>query len=235
MAFESASIGPVRDDLAWIGDHLGRPRDLEVLGARLEDLLLAESPELVRGRIRSWIASQLRAEHRTAHRAALEAMTSERYFALVDTLDAWRDAPPWPDERNRRANKRLPAALDQAWSATQRAAAVAESSSDEGRSVALHDVRKKAKRARYAAEALIPTLGSSARTTARQAKEVQTVLGDYHDAVVAADFVLSLADDALAVGVESFTLGVIRARLEADAGRAEREFHRRWKRAQRQR
>jgi CHAD domain-containing protein len=226
--FDATATEPVGADCAWIGDLLGRPRDLEVLRDHLDRVITAESPELVRGRLGTWIAGRLRADHRAAHRAAQDAMTSERYFALVDTLDSWRDAPPWRDERDRPAAKRLPAALARAQARMHRAAKAAAASTGTDRSQDLHDVRKVAKRVRYAAEALGPVLGSPTRKAARAARTVQTVLGDYHDAIVAGDHVLRLADDALTEGRDAFTLGVLRVRLEAEAATHELAFERAW-------
>jgi CHAD domain-containing protein len=93
----------------------------------------------------------------------------------------------------------------------------------------LHDVRKAAKRARYAAETLSPVLGSSALALAASAKAVQSVLGDHHDAVVAAERVVALAGTAEAEGRTTFTLGVLHARLESDAAELESEFEKIWK------
>jgi CHAD domain-containing protein len=45
--------------------------------------------------------------------------------------------------------------------------------------------RKAAKRARYAAEAAVPAPGSAASRQAAAAKDLQQVLGDHHDSVVA--------------------------------------------------
>ncbi|HEX7715923.1 MAG TPA: CYTH and CHAD domain-containing protein, partial [Marmoricola sp.] len=109
-SFDTSRTEPVREELQWLGDALGRPRDLEVLRARLGTLVRAESPSAVRGRPGPWIDAQLRTAHRAAHREALDAMTSDRYFALVDTLDSWRTDPPWADLRDRPATKRLPKA-----------------------------------------------------------------------------------------------------------------------------
>jgi CHAD domain-containing protein len=50
---------------------------------------------------------------------------------------------------------------------------------------ALHEVRIRAKRCRYAAEAAAPALGKDAARFAAGIAELQTVLGDLHDAVVA--------------------------------------------------
>ena len=50
---------------------------------------------------------------------------------------------------------------------------------------ALHEVRIRAKRCRYAAEAAAPALGKDAARFAAGIADLQTVLGDLHDAVVA--------------------------------------------------
>jgi CHAD domain-containing protein len=220
---------PVREELSWFAEVLGRPRDLEVLRARLAALVLSERPALLRGRPGPWIDGELRKEHRTAHRDALDAMASDRYFALVDELDSWRSDPPWADRADRPATKRLPKALDREWRRVLAAAADAEAASDAERPPLLHDVRKAAKRARYAAETLSPVLGSSALALAASAKAVQSVLGNHHDAVVAAERVVALAGTAEAEGRTTFTLGVLHARLESDAAELESEFEKTWK------
>ena len=52
----------------------------------------------------------------------------------------------------------------------------------------LHEVRIRTKRARYAAEACTPAVGKPARAFAQAAARLQDVLGELHDAVVAADW-----------------------------------------------
>jgi CHAD domain-containing protein len=52
---------------------------------------------------------------------------------------------------------------------------------------ALHDARKAYKRARYAAEVLAPVAGEPADRLVRRLRELQDVLGDLHDAWLAAD------------------------------------------------
>jgi CHAD domain-containing protein len=227
-SFDAAAIDPVSDELSWIGDVLGEPRDLEVLKARFDSLVLAEPGHLVRGRPGQWIDSRLRAAHRDAHRAALDAMASARYFALVDVLDSWNAAPPWADERDRPATKRLPKALDREWKGLEQAAATASAGERADRPALLHDVRKAAKRIRFAAEIVEPVLGSDAATTARAAKRIQRVLGEYHDTVVATAHLLRLSDEAAAAGRDTFTFGVLGLRLDAEAAAHEHTFEQVW-------
>lgn len=228
--FDGSATDQLGDELAWIGDLLGRPRDLEVLGAHLDRMLLELPAEAVRGRMDSWIGEQLSAEQRVAHHVVLDEMGSERYSDLLQALDSWRDAPRWRDVRERHVSKRLPTAVDRAWAEMEQAASRAAKVDEADRMEALHDVRKAARRTRYAAETLAPFLGSDLRKTARRAKKIQTVLGKHHDAALASARVLQLADAAHAAGQDTFTLGVLHARLTEEAAAHERSFQRGWRR-----
>ena len=77
------------------------------------------------------------------------------------------------------------------------------------RDAAIHEARKAAKRARYAAEAAAPALGGPARRQAAQAKELQQLLGDHHDSVVARAVLLDLTGQARAAGEDTFTYGLM--------------------------
>ena len=66
---------------------------------------------------------------------------------------------------------------------------------------ALHDVRIRAKRCRYAAEAVAPALGTDARRVrARRSPTLQDVLGDHQDAVVAAAWLRDVAESTDVAG-----------------------------------
>ena len=55
------------------------------------------------------------------------------------------------------------------------------------RSARLHEVRKAAKRARYAAEPLVGVYGKDAKRFVKAMKRIQSLLGEQHDTVAAAD------------------------------------------------
>ena len=76
----------------------------------------------------------------------------------------------------------LPALVHKPWKKLKRAVdALGDDPADE----ALHEVRIMAKRLRYAAEAVAGVVGKPARSLATAVAEVQGVLGDMQDAVVA--------------------------------------------------
>jgi CHAD domain-containing protein len=229
-SFDTTVTDPIRDELRWIGDILGRPRDLEVLQSQLGAVVLTQPPRLVRGRPGRWIDSRLRTARRSAHKQVLEAMATERYFSLVDTLDAWQAGPPWSARRDRRASKGLPKVLHQEWKRVERAVAKADAADDTERPELLHQVRIAAKRARYAAEVLRPVLGTEASDIAKAATKIQKSLGAHHDTLVAVDQVFLLADAARDDGRDTFTFGVLATRLEAALAEHEGTFRRTWKR-----
>ncbi len=70
----------------------------------------------------------------------------------------------------------------------------------------LHNVRIRAKRARYAAEAAAPVWGKPARKLASAVAGVQTVLGDLQDAVVTDAWLRRVSDDQVSVA-EAFVAG----------------------------
>jgi CHAD domain-containing protein len=190
---------------------------------------VSQPPYLVRGDPGPWLENRLDSERESAHDDVLEAMDSDRYFALVDTLGSWEASPPWNDRPDRRAGKKLPKVLHREWARVEKAVKKAEAADDTERSTRLHSVRKKAKKARYAAETLEPVLGAEARDAGKTAKKIQGSLGAHHDAVVAAERVLELAQTAFDEGRDTFTFGVLSTRLQAELADHERAFRRAWK------
>jgi hypothetical protein len=82
----------------------------------------------------------------------------------------------------RRAADILPALVHKPW---KQLARLVDALGDEPPDEALHEVRILAKRVRYAAEAVVGVVGKPARALAVAVAEVQGVLGDMQDAVVA--------------------------------------------------
>lgn len=71
------------------------------------------------------------------------------------------------------------------------------------RDEALHVIRKRAKRLRYTAAA------TGADDVSKQAKAIQTLLGDHQDSVVSRDHLIQQADAAHAAGEDTFTYGLL--------------------------
>ena len=88
----------------------------------------------------------------------------------------------------------------------------------------LHEIRKTAKRARYAAEAVRPVRGKSARRLARTMEDVQEVLGEHQDAVTARPVLRDLGVRAFLAGENGFTFGLLSMAEAADAEEARRRY-----------
>ncbi len=173
---------PLRADLQWLGAELGAVRDAEVLADRLRDLAATlTGPENVgaQGLVDGLVEEGDRA--RAELRAALR---SDRYLELLDRLVAAAQDPPFliGSAAWEPAEAVVGDLVTAPWRHLDRAVHdLGENPPDE----ALHDVRKRAKRARYAAEAVAPVVGKPAKKFATAITKVQTVLGDHMDAVMA--------------------------------------------------
>jgi CHAD domain-containing protein len=95
--------------------------------------------------------------------------------------------------------------------------------------VGLHEVRKAAKRLRYAAEAAEPVAGKKAARIAKRAHKVQKLLGLHQDSVVARAQLADLGGRAFRSGDSGFTYGRLHAREEGLADRSEAKFWKAWK------
>ena len=206
---------PVRAELRWLGHALGDTRDAVVARELLLAALESEDPELVHGPVRERVVSTYDARAREGMAGAVQVLDGERYAALVVALRSLVEQPPLvlPDEPSHKAMaKRL---RTQARRVARRLAEVHQAESAEARELAWHEVRKGAKRLRYAAEVARPQLGKPAKRLVREVKEVTQVLGERQDTVVVRTHLLTLAQEAAAAGEPTFTYGLLHARQEA--------------------
>ncbi len=219
-------------ELKWLGGLLGQARDAEVLTERLLGKLGKLDPELVVGPAPDRVRDQFGTAGAKAVEAVRKTLDSRRYFALLDELDALIHEPELADDAGERAAAVLPGGARRAYRRTHRRLRVARTASaGSERDMALHEARKAAKRARYAAELVAPVIGSDARRFARRMKRVQTLLGDHQDSVIARRQERELAVSATRAGENAFTYGVLYEREVESAGRAEAKAVNAWKRA----
>ena len=216
---ERAATRPLCTELKWLGAALGQARDTEVLHDRLTDGLAAIPSALVVGPVAAHVNTYFIAERARAGRAALGALDGKRYAQLRDSLDALLADPPLTPQASHEADKALAKPVRRAERRLQRALAAVPDAED--RDAALHEARKAAKRARYSAEAAAPALGGAAKGQAAQAKELQQLLGDHHDSVVARAVLLDLAERARAAGEDTFTYGLMHQGQACQAARIE--------------
>jgi CHAD domain-containing protein len=193
----------LNNELAWYADVLGEVRDREVLNSRLIKLIADLPPEQVRGPVEAEITKTLAKERDEATQRLNAAMRTRRYQHLVLLLRGWKTAPPFADaaaSKDKTAVKYVEAAKRKADKRLR------QGDDDIER---LHRARKAEKRLRYAAE-LVEPADSRMKRIARTAKNLQTLLGEHQDAVVAANFLstISAATDG-ENGDSGFTRGVL--------------------------
>jgi CHAD domain-containing protein len=218
-------------ELRWLGQTLGPARDAQVLRERLVELVEAEPDHLVLGPVAAVIDDDLRAAERSAREATLAALVDERYFRLLDDLDELGRAPSFTAEAAEPARKVFPRLLQRDAKRLRRSVkAVRRAEAGEPHDVALHDVRKKAKRLRYAAESMAPVLGKGADELAASTKTIQRVLGQFQDTVMSRRVLRDHGARAHVEGHNGFTYGRLHRLEETRAEEAVREFDDAWSR-----
>ncbi|MDX3224237.1 CYTH and CHAD domain-containing protein [Streptomyces sp. ME19-01-6] len=226
---DRAVTDPIGDELKWLAGELGIDRDREVLTARLEERLGEVPVELRLGPVAARLRIWSQASRRGSRERLIGVLDGERHLALLASLDALSADPPLRPAAARPAEEVILAAVlrdDERLAALVAAALAAPPGRD--RDVAVHEARKKAKRVRYAAEAARSALGKPAKAFAGRMTELQELLGDHQDSVVAREALRELAVQAHGAGESAFTFGLLYGREEARAAARERELPALW-------
>jgi CHAD domain-containing protein len=237
QAFPMVAPGPtrrLRGELRWLGQVLGDARDAEVLEQYFEQELARTPVELVIGPAQARVTAHFAAAQAAGRDAVLEALDSPRYWGILDDLGRLLEDPQQTAAATAPAAEILPRAVAHAYRrAKHRMHRARRAPAGATRDVALHEARKAAKRARYAAEAVQPAFGKQARRFAKRMKAVQSVLGDHQDAVTARRVAREIGVDAHLAGENAFSFGLLNERAHRDALEYQRQARKVWKRAAR--
>lgn len=218
---------PLREEIQWLGHALEDARDAEVVRERLRVLIDAEPDDAVVGPVRSRLDAAFDARARAGWALVEETLSSDRYFELLAALDRLAADPPWSEQAGLPAEEVLLARVRKEWRRTKRRmAGVAEAEDPDAE---LHEVRKDAKRLRYAAEALHPVWGKDAKRLAKAAKKLTSHLGERQDTVMSRPELLEIAASADAAGESSVTWGVLLVREEERAAELDAQLPALWK------
>ena len=199
---ESEWATSLREELGWLGGHLGPARDLDVMLGRFRAEVAALDGD---GEAAAGLLSSLEEDRAAAYDDVVETLGGDRYFALLDRLEAAAEPPLTGDDTTlarifhgevKRMRKTF--------------AALGYDPEDD----ALHASRIAVKRARYAADLAAHELGKPGARFVAVAKRLQDILGDHQDAVVAQGRIREWADSASAPG-SAFAAGRL-VQLERD-------------------
>ncbi len=165
----------LQSELSWLGQVLGPARDL--------DVQIAYFTEATAG-LDAWdrtllarLVEQLRSQREQVHQALLTELNSARYVELIRRVQqaahdpAMVESPLTLLELASQEFKKLRRAVRQLGTSPKDAA--------------LHEVRIKTKRARYAAELAVWSVGKPASRFIKRARAAQDLLGAYQDALQA--------------------------------------------------
>jgi CHAD domain-containing protein len=215
--FDRKWLDDLRDELRWIAGEMGPARDLDVLLERLrEDAGPDEAP----------VVKTLETERRRAWKRARTVLSSERYGALLDRLEAAVVAPP---VRSSELSLDKVAAGEFA-KLRREARKLGTKTKPED----VHRIRIRAKHARYAAE-LAETVDGRKRIRRfiKETKRFQDVVGAHQDAVVAEERIRAVADRAKSTAT-AFAAGRLAERVSSQRRHARQQYKRAWRRLERQ-
>jgi CHAD domain-containing protein len=221
---DDAAAGARRNELSWLADLLGAVRDADVLRARLERQAVALGKADEPG-VRA-LLDRLADERERARDALVAGLEDRRYAALLDAVVTDGRLPPVVHDVDSRARGTLEQLVRRPW---RRLCKEVDALQDEPSDDALHTVRIRAKRARYAVELAAPVVGRGAVPLGAALADLQDVLGDLHDAAVAAAWLRAAVEADPTDAAQGLAAGQLIAVQEAEAERLRAAWSKRWK------
>lgn len=215
----------LRAELAWFARSLGELREGDVLRERLDRHCADLPPDLPTTEVKQLLAEVLGGDVADARTRVADLLDDDRYLALHDRLVRAVERPPVGPDAERAARDVLPPLVEKVWAKLERAA---DDLTDAAPDDEWHAARLAAKRTRYAAEAVAPTLGGDAKAFAKQAEKVTEILGEHQDAAMAAAKARELANSEHASADVAFALGVLASHERAHVHAARAAFADTW-------
>jgi CHAD domain-containing protein len=223
--YRATPVRRLRDELDWLGQLLGDPRDAEVVLAGLRSQLAGLPPGAGTDAVREHVERKAGAAFDAGYRQVHKALQSERYFRLLDNLEDFRDKPPVRADEVAAGRRLAVKAVDKSvrrLRRSQKAARQARRGTDYEN--ALHQVRKEAKRLRHVAELAALVKGKRAGKVAKAAHKQQKILGGFHDAVVARKLLQDLEAGPALAEAAAEALAVLRKRQADVMDQAEAKY-----------
>ncbi len=216
------------DELAWLAAEVRIARDAEMLAQRLRTQVATLPADDVRAAAR--LLQRVGNTTVEARQRMLVALSSDRYTALLDALVGVAGDPLPPDAPGSTDQLDRTMLVDLVRKLWRRLSRAVESLAKNSADADLDTIRIPSERALYAAEAVAPFFGREARRFASALADVQAVLLDYQDTVVAEAWIREAAK-ALPAG--RLVAGELVAFARHDRDRLRHEFTTVWKQASR--
>lgn len=227
---EGDAFSKIEKELKHVAGVLGVARDAEVVHARWLQLLDTDDSDLIDEVAATHLREDMHRAYALAHQDVVELCNSDAYLALLDAIDELIANPPSVREdigdsgevdeiltrHVRKAYKKL----------KKRHAKVDDRYHDTSlprtkREAYVHDVRKAAKRLRYAAAA---TGDPKLKRLVKACKRLQSMLGDFEDCATSREELLVLADMARRRDEDVFAYGMCFQRELRDGEKALRGY-----------
>jgi CHAD domain-containing protein len=159
----------------------------------------------------------------------LSALREPRFVTLLDELVTATANPKVHEEAAMlKAEAASRPMLEAPWKHLE---AAAQRAKEDPSDAALHGARIRAKRMRYAAEAVVPVFGKRAAAFAKAAADLQDVLGEHQDSAVARAWLREAASS----GADRFAAGQLVALEAQGAAEARERWPAAWKALSRKR
>lgn len=228
---ETEATARVTEGLKQLGRLLSTARDAEVVRDQVQDKIAAlpggpEGPAaaLVSARTVKRLRRAKQEEFQAAHDELLEQMRGAEYFAVLDVIDeyarqvplaAGTDSSGETGEAAEALAALEPLAVQQVESVLELARTAEQEQDPEQRIELMHEVRKEAKRLRYAVTAVRDAAGlewgAELVDRMRAAKKLQEALGIHRDSIMFQEHVLATARQAEKRGEDTFGYGILYA------------------------
>lgn len=218
-------IRELEDELRWVTRKLGDVRDLDVQLERLGTWISEAAPE-DREPLAS-LGAVLEERREKARSHMLQALNSRRYARFVEAFSELLKRGP---SRRSKAAKRpiLEAGPDLIRQRYRRVRKIGDEITPDSPPEDYHTLRKRGKRLRYALEFLSTVYGKPAENLIKALKNLQDVLGDHQDAVVAAGYLRELGvkrEGSRKLPTEAvFVMGGIARRYQEQAEELREQF-----------
>jgi CHAD domain-containing protein len=218
----------LRTELRGLARQMGDVRDLDVLIERLGTITADLHPVI------DPLIEDLARRRAACHAELIERLRDERYAALLERLVASAAAPRLVRAATGPVGPTLPPLFRSAW---KRVAVHADTMSSEWTDADYHQLRIRAKRARYTADAIGPALDESRREGADAIRKrlagLQTLLGELQDAANAREEILAAAARHPDDGPFNLAAGITLEREAQRAAAARSDVPDAWRKASR--